>query len=130
VTIIFIDQKNGHRYDVVTQHRTTDPILCPVKAWCWTVRRVGAYPKTTDNTTIGSIMGSNGTVHHITRRNLTTHIKAAVKELTPATLGFTSNQCGTHAIGSSGAMWMHLAGIPSYSIMMIGRWSSDALLLY
>ena len=27
-------------------------------------------------------------------------------------------------------MWMHLAGVPSYSIMMIGRWSSDAFLLY
>ena len=75
-------------------------------------------------------MGSNGTVHHITRTNLTTHIKAAVKDLTPATLGFTSKQCGTHSIRSSGAMWMHLAGIPSYLIMMIGRWSSDAFLLY
>ena len=27
-------------------------------------------------------------------------------------------------------MWMHLAGIPSYTIMLIGRWCSDAFLLY
>ena len=51
-------------------------------------------------------------------------------DLAPDFLGFTSKQCGTHSVRSSGAMWMHLAGVPSYSIMMIGRWSSDAFLLY
>ena len=32
VTLEFIDQKNGRRYDKVTQWRTTDPVLCPVRS--------------------------------------------------------------------------------------------------
>ena len=130
VTLEFVDQKNGHRYDKVTQWRTTDRILCPVRTWCWTVRRLRSYPDTTDSTTVDTIRGADGRTHRITQANLTTAIKAAVGVLGPALLGFSKKQCGTHSVRSSGAMWMHLAGVPSYSIMMIGRWSSDAFLLY
>ena len=66
----------------------------------------------------------------ITLANLTTHIKAAIGELGPTFLGFNTSQCDTHSIRSSGAMWMYLGGISSYSIMMIGRLGSDAFLLY
>ena len=130
VTIDFVDQKNGRRYNRVTQHRTTDPLICPVKAWAWTIRRLRSYPTTTDTTTVDSISDSRGGIHRITHNHLTTHIKSAVDQLTPAFLGFTSTQCGTHSVRSSDAMWMHLAGIPLYTIMLIGRWSSDTFLLY
>ena len=130
VTIKFIDQKNGHRYDKVTQWQTSDPVLYLVMAWCWSVHRVCAYPETTDSTTIDTIRGANDHLHRITQANLMTHIKAAVDELGSTALGFTPSQCDTHGVRSSRAMWMHLTGISSYSIMMIGRWSSDAFLLY
>ena len=36
----------------------------------------------------------------------------------------------THSIRSGTAMAMYLAGAPTFTIMMIGRWSSDAFLRY
>eukprot|EP00978_Attheya_sp_CCMP212_P028823 scaffold100578_cov46-Attheya_sp.AAC.1 len=37
---------------------------------------------------------------------------------------------GTHSIRSAAAMAMYLAGVPVFTIMLIGRWSSDAFLRY
>jgi hypothetical protein len=45
-------------------------------------------------------------------------------------LGFEAWEVGAHSIQSAVAMAMYLAGIPVYTIMLIGRWSSDAFLRY
>jgi hypothetical protein len=45
-------------------------------------------------------------------------------------LGFKPEECGTHSIRSAAAMAMHMAGVPVYTIMLIGRWSSNAFLVY
>jgi hypothetical protein len=45
-------------------------------------------------------------------------------------LGFKPEDCGTHSIRSAAAMAMHMAGVPVYTIMLIGRWSIDAFLVY
>ncbi len=45
-------------------------------------------------------------------------------------MGFTPEQIGLHSARSGAAMAMYLAGVPVYTIMLIGRWSSDAFLLY
>jgi len=37
---------------------------------------------------------------------------------------------GTHSNRSGGAMGMFLAGTPVYTIMLMGRWSSDAFMRY
>jgi hypothetical protein len=43
-------------------------------------------------------------------------------------LGFEAHKIGYHSLQSGAAMEMYLAGIPVYTIMLIGRWSSDAFL--
>ena len=45
-------------------------------------------------------------------------------------LGFTGAEVGTHSIRSSLAMALYLAKRPITTIMLLGRWSSDAFLLY
>ena len=45
-------------------------------------------------------------------------------------LGFNPSELGTHSIRSGAAMAMYLDDVPVYTIMLIGRWSSDAFLLY
>jgi hypothetical protein len=45
-------------------------------------------------------------------------------------LGFDAFEVGTHSLRSAAAMAMYLAGVPVYTIMLIGRWSSDAFLRY
>ena len=45
-------------------------------------------------------------------------------------LGFKAEEVGTHSIRSGAAMSMYLGEAPVFTIMMIGRWSSDAFLRY
>jgi hypothetical protein len=41
-----------------------------------------------------------------------------------------TERLGTHSIQSAAAMAMYTADLPVYTIMLIGRWSSDAFLVY
>ena len=45
-------------------------------------------------------------------------------------LGFTSDIIDCHSIRSAAAMEMFLNKVKTYTIMLQGRWSSDALLRY
>ena len=47
-----------------------------------------------------------------------------------SSLGFTSNEIGTHSIHSGGAMVMKLAGIDDTTIKLLGHWRSNSFLLY
>jgi hypothetical protein len=40
------------------------------------------------------------------------------------------DEVGLHSMRSASAMAMYLNGIPVYTIMLLGRWSSDAFLRY
>jgi hypothetical protein len=45
-------------------------------------------------------------------------------------LGFDPNHLGLHSAQSGAAMAMHLAGVPVFTIMLLGCWSSNAFLRY
>jgi hypothetical protein len=45
-------------------------------------------------------------------------------------LGFEPHEMGTHSLQSGAAMEMFLASVPVHTIMLIGRWSSNAFLQY
>jgi hypothetical protein len=57
-------------------------------------------------------------------------IRFVVDILGESRLGFKSSEVGTHSNRSGGAMGMFLAGTPIYTIMLMGRWSSDAFMRY
>ena len=57
-------------------------------------------------------------------------IKTAVKEMGSDLLGFKSDKFNTHSNRSATAMSMYLSYVPVYTIMLLGRWSSDAFLRY
>ena len=62
---------------------------------------------------------------HITATLCTTAIKLGFQKL-----GFYSHEIGSHSLRSGGAMTLHLAGVPEHTIKIIGRWRSDAFLIY
>ena len=57
-------------------------------------------------------------------------IKFAVSGVGQDILGFTADDVGLHSVRGSLAMLMYLAKEPVYTIMLVGRWSSDAFLAY
>jgi hypothetical protein len=58
-------------------------------------------------------------------------LRQSLREVDAETLNIKADECGLHSLRSSAAMAMYLNGsIPVYTIMLLGRWSSDAFLRY
>jgi hypothetical protein len=66
----------------------------------------------------------------ITGAFLSSKLRDIARKIGEDVLGFPAEDIGTHSIRSGGAMAMYLAGVPVFTIMLIGRWSSDAFLRY
>jgi len=79
---------------------------------------------------VNLVLGQDGKPHLITSHSALIYLQKLTKELGKDTLGFEPSDVGVHSIRSGGAMGMYLRNIPVYTIMLLGRWSSDAFLLY
>ena len=131
VSVTFVDQKNGEKMCTITQHRTTNPAFCPVHAWGSLVKRVRGYPKATDSTPVNTFWDhKKKKCVLITSTQVRNHLRTAVKSVGAKRLGVQLNRIGTHTIRTSFAMLLYLANVRTSTIMLIGRWKSDAFLLY
>jgi hypothetical protein len=130
VSITFEFQKNDERDVTITMHRTGDATLCPVISWSSIVRRIRAIPGTSDSSPVCTYLLTDGTTGLVTSKQILDWLRDCVTAIGKDVLGFEAWEVGTHSIRSAAAMAMYLAGVPIYTIMLIGRWSSDAFLRY
>lgn len=89
-----------------------------------------SYPGSTEATIVNTFMLPNGKIAKVKSSEILKSLCAAVKLIGVDALGLKFTEIGTHSIQSSAAMTMYLTGVPVYTIMLIGRWSSDAFLRY
>ena len=75
-------------------------------------------------------MWHHGRLNKIASMQVVSALNAASKAVGRARLGFKPSEMGTHSLCSGAAMEMYLAKVPVYTIMLIGRWSSNAFLHY
>ena len=129
VSITFEFQKNDVTWDTVTLTASGDDSLCPVRAWAAVVKRVWQIPGTSHNTPVNTFQHSTATIE-FSSDFVMRSLRAVVDDLGKEVLGFSKDDIGTHSLRSGCAMAMHLAGIPVYMMMLIGRWSSEAFMLY
>jgi hypothetical protein len=87
------------------------------------------YPGCDENSLVSTIL-TNDQQKLVTSAFLATQLQAAAKHIGEDVLGYSHLDIGTHSIRSGGAMAMYLVGVPVFTIMLIGRWSSDAFLWY
>ena len=126
VSITFTFQKNRKKMITVTQPRSGKPI-CPVIVWAKIILRILSYEGSTEDTNVNAVqLGKK--LSYITREKMLTHIRHTVDNMSG--LGFKGDEVGTHSIRSSLAMALYLSRRPVSTIMLLGRWSSDAFLLY
>ena len=57
-------------------------------------------------------------------------LRSTGRLVTKENLDFSVNEIGTHSIRSGAAISLFLGCVQTFSIIMIGRWSSDAFLKY
>jgi len=129
VMITFEFQKKDERNDTVTMHATGHKFMCPVRAWAAIIRRIRNYQGSDDNTPVSAVW-KNNRIEHITSKQIVDAINTAAEAIGWESLGVKKGDFGTHSIRSGGAMAMYLDEVPIFTIMMIGRWSSDAFLKY
>ena len=112
-------------------HQTRDPVMCPVRSWAKLVQRVLAYSGSSGSTPVNTYFDHDkGVMTLLSSTSMLTSIRNIVNYMGVDNLGFSGNEVGTHSNRSGSAMAMYLAGVPVFTIMLIGRWSSDAFLLY
>ena len=126
VSITFRFQKNKQKNITVTQPRSNKD-MCPVMVWGKIIRRILSYKKTSESTPVNVVqIGKN--LHQVRSAEMTTQLKHTVDNMSG--LGFTGKDVGTHSIRSSFAMALYLSKRAISTIMLLGRWCSDAFLLY
>jgi hypothetical protein len=129
ISVTFVRQKNDRKSDTVMQWRTKDPILCPKKVWASIVMGILLYEGTNKNSPISLVLHRKKLIS-VTSEMITNLIQDGMVATGETKLGVECWEIGTHLIRSGVAMAMYLAGVPIFSIMLIGRWSSMAFLKY
>ncbi len=127
--ITFERQKNDRKADTITQWRTADKLLCPVKIWAMLVRRILSYKGTNKNSPV-SLAKHKNKIINVTGEMMADLCPDGVATIGKTKLGILRSEIGTHSIRSGAVMAMYLSGVPVFSIMLIRRWSSTAFLKY
>ena len=131
VTITFENQKNGTKMDRRTHQRTLDPTLCPVRRLASLVSRIHtAFPGAPPQTTINTIY-IHTTAATVTSTELRIHMRSTCTAAGgEEVFGYSAPSIGTKSLRSGAAMGLFLMNHPVHKIMILGRWSSDAFLVY
>ena len=130
VAITFEFQKNNIRNKTVHMFRTGDLVLCPVRAWAYTVRRIrDTIPGAGEDTQV-CCYAEGDEIKFIDSNHVRSRIRGIVELIGEQALGFTKDDVGLHSIRSGGAMAMFLSGVSEIVIQRIGRWESFAFLDY
>jgi len=133
VQIVFVDQKNGERFEKRSQTRTKDKTLCPVLRFGRAVQRVRQYvPGACDDTPLCSIndpvsISASTITSAFTLKFLrdTCRIHGGKEKF-----GFDPKDIGNKSPRSGAAMALFLQNHSSDRIMILGRWKSKAFLDY
>ena len=131
VTVTFENQKNGLKMDKRTHQRTGDPVMCPVGRLASAVNRIMTNTVGANGDTPINTVTERGRQTGITGEELRESLRSTCREEGGAeTFGYSAREIGTRSIRSGAAMSLFLANHSVAKIMILGRWSSDAFLVY
>jgi hypothetical protein len=105
-------------------------VICPVITWAKIVQCIRRYPDSSDSYTVNTYKDKNGSTHLLSGPQLLKQIRLATTAIGHETFGFHPKDIGFYSTRSGAAVAMYLSGVPVFTIMLLGRWSSDAFLRY
>ncbi|KAI2512348.1 hypothetical protein MHU86_2010 [Fragilaria crotonensis] len=126
VTITLRRQKKGDKGAKLTQHRNDNPDqadICPVRAFANLFHRVKGNERTgrTSLKINALVTLDSDEPKHASSKTILGQLRITTTLTDEERLGLRSDRIGTHLISSGTAMAMHLAGVPSETIWMVGR---------
>jgi len=84
------------------------------------VKRLISYHSSTKDTTVNTYCFPNGSTHLFTNKELLQRIRKVAASIGKDELGFSPEEIGLHSARSGAAMAMYLAGVPVFTIMLLG----------
>jgi hypothetical protein len=131
VTYLFVDQKNKDKNARRSQKRTGDPVLCPVRRSASLIQRIRRLVPDFSGSTTMNTMIVNGVVLQLASGFLRAQLRHACTVLGgKKEFGYSAQEIGTKSIRSGAAMGLFLMNHSSERIMLMGRWLSQAFLVY
>ncbi len=103
----------------MTQWKTSDPVMCPVKLWASIVKQILTYKGTNKDSPVSLALHRNSTIS-ITSEMVANLLKDGVVAIGKTKLGIHHSEVGTHSIRSGATMAMYLVTVPIFLIMLIG----------
>ena len=128
VSLTFNDQKNGIKGEAMGHGTTEHPVADPVRIAARLIRRLRRGNATAD-TAISATRNSNTTWRTITSVQITAALRLATKDIGDE-LGFRPEDISTRAMRAGGAMALLLGDVDYDKIKLLGRWRSDAMMVY
>jgi len=131
VTVRFVAQKNKVKTDRRTQGRSGEK-LCPVRAWARLCQRVIKTNRgVKKDTPVCEIGDGAGRTMRVTSERVAHLLKLTCGDpKRKRGYGMKPSDLGTRSIRSGAAMALFLMDHSIEKIMILGRWSSDAFLVY
>jgi hypothetical protein len=130
VSITFVSQKNGEKDVTITQYKSKN-VLNPVLSWAKIIHSVLSIKGTTLKSQVNTFSHpTSKKLVLITSAQTRAFLKLTVAKLGAKKLGIDVKRVGTHSVRTSCAMLLYMAKVRTAAIMLLGRWKSDAFLLY
>ena len=128
VSVCFVDQKNGRKMDRRTQQKTGGS-LCPVTSWAKVCRRVRRWGGN-DMTNVFELPNRQEE-ERVDAQLVTTLLRrTCILMQGKRAYGIEPREIGTRSIRSGAAMALFMKGHSVERIKILGRWSSDAFMVY
>ena len=128
-TLHIDNQKNGKRNSAI-HHEATREALCPVKSLIRRICHIRAHT-TVSTTPISTYYPpTRPSGWRVTANDINKLLKNAVSNMGLSRYNISPDDISSHSLRAGGAMALHLNGVPSRTIQLLGRWSSDTFLIY
>ena len=129
VSVDFGEQKSKIKNETVSQDSNDEKDLNPAPLLARTIKRLQSYPGYSNTWDISTFYDGKS-FSKISSKEVLIDLRATVDCIGANVIGFSSSEISTHSVRASLVMMMYQAKDPVYTIMLIGRWSSDAFLSY
>ena len=131
VSISFVNQKNENDYETLTHHSNDHHLQNPVTICASIYTCVANLHVSSPSTPINRFHNKLLLeVKAVTPEQILESICWAANKLGFERLGYHPHEVGCHSIQSGAAMAIYLKCVPTFTIMLHGRWCSDAFLCY
>jgi Phage integrase family len=128
-TLRINNQKNGKRNGTI-HHLCTNQRICPIMALIRRIIHIRQYSISPTVMIRTYFTPQQPKGWHITASDINNMLKTTVTSMGLQRFNILPTGVSSHSLRAGGAMALHLNGVPTRTIQIMGRWSSNTFLIY